>query len=70
MKNRYFIVMYVAKSNTGHIINQGHFETNGHYLSLKGTIDFIRKGSQDAVTNIAITNIIELSKSDYEDWNK
>ncbi len=68
MKNRYFIVMYVAKCSQGHITGQTSMETDGMYLNKKITIQMIKDGGFKDQSQHIITNIIELSKRDYENW--
>jgi len=69
-KGRYFIVMYVSDSSKGHITGQTSFETNGAYLNKLTTIGMISKNGFKDEKQHVITNIIELSKRDYEDWKQ
>jgi hypothetical protein len=63
-KNRYFLVFFTFIK--GGAMGYGHkpFTTNGCYLNMKLTISDIEteNGSSKAV----LTNIIELSKADYD----
>ena len=62
-KNRYFLVFYTDIKDGVHRYGQCLFTTDGCYLNNKLTISDIEteNGSSKAV----LTNIIELSKADY-----
>lgn len=67
-KDRYFIVMYVSNCSKGHVKGQTSFKTDGGYLNKSKSTEMLKgKGFKDE-NQYVITNIIELSKSDYEDW--
>ena len=58
-KNRYFLVFYNGSCNVGMVSGCCDFTTNGFFLNLKQTTN---------VLSITITNIIELTESDFNDW--
>lgn len=69
MKNRYFIVYYVATSMdiNGYTIGDTSFQTKGMFLNRKETIKQIHDINPH-FKNIVITGITELNKKDYKKW--
>jgi len=65
-KERYFLVVYVATSAKGFMRGQIDITTNGYYLNQEGTKKRIK--DKNDVEDIVIINIIEFTKSDFEDW--
>lgn len=66
-KCRYFIVFYLGLIRNGETTGHINFITwDNRYINSKDTIDFLKK--KHSFTHVVITNIIELSKQDYEDW--
>lgn len=63
---RYFIVFYISTHSTG--LGYGHVPstTEGCYLVSKSIEKQIRE--QIGCISLIISNIIELNKSDYDDW--
>lgn len=64
-KERYFIVFFNGDSNRG---TSDVIIENGEYVNRKFIKDHLITHLKDE--SIAVTNIIELSKTDYESWNK
>lgn len=67
-KNRYFLVFYNGSCNVGMVSGCCDFTTNGFFLNLKQTINDLMKVQERNVLSITITNIIELTESDFSDW--
>lgn len=65
---RCFIVFYRANKGNSLVTGYINFITDGCFLNRKKTIEQISESS-DGLTQIVITNIIEISESDYNDWN-
>ena len=67
---RCFIVFYVGtvKDTNGHATGYIEF-TSDDYLNKAKTIEQILLINKNKIRNIAITNIIELSRNDYKTWN-
>lgn len=68
-KKRYFIVFYIGGVGTLTVTGQMNFIVYGGYLERSEVIKQIcetTEGLEDAV----LTNIIELSEADYNDWIK
>jgi len=67
---RYFIVFYVGtiKETNGQAIGYLDFTSN-KYLSKSKTIEQILSKNKNKIKNIAITNIIEISRKDNRTWN-
>lgn len=68
MINRYFIVYYSAITEKGKLENDIAFKTNGRFVNKVKTLELIRKNSSIRIWSIVIKNIIELNKTDYDDW--
>jgi hypothetical protein len=66
---RYFLVFYMFSGKDRGCWGKGiyPFITNGGYLNMKRTNKMILS-ENDTWKEVCIQNIIELSKSDYEDW--
>lgn len=64
--NRFFIVMYCGMANNQWITGQINFRTVDNYLNQKLAVETIEEKS--GVKNAVFTNIIELSKSDYDNF--
>ena len=67
-RDRFFIVMYVSNRPSGHKIGQTSFITEGGYLNKLKTIEMMKKNGYKDECQFVITNIIELSGNDYNDW--
>lgn len=65
---RYFIVFYIAIKGDGRVTGQCGLHTNEGYLSRKGAVNWL-KLQDNELADIVFTNIIELSKEDYESWS-
>lgn len=67
--NRHFLVFYTGVCEDNSIVN-GYcdFTTNGFYLNAKLTISELMKVQQRKVISLVLTNIVELSISDFKDW--
>ncbi len=68
-KIRHFIVFYRGTYGAGSESFGHHgFETeNGHYLNCDAAIELIRK--EHKLLAVGLTNVIELSKKDYDSWS-
>ncbi len=67
---RYFTVMYVAKSDKGHVTGNMDFIVYGDsYINRDETARIIQERNPD-YTGIVTTNIIELNEKDYESWTQ
>lgn len=70
-KKRYFLVSYIANSFNGHTTGLMDFKTKKYYLNRDLTLKQISDKNKDLnLEQIVITNIIEISENDYNDWNK
>lgn len=66
-KKRYFIVCYVGTNNSNEPINgQVNIDTDGCYVKTSSLKKYMKENNKP---NVVITNIIELSKKDFEAWN-
>jgi len=66
-RKRYFIVSYSGKINSNIFVGFTDFSTDGGFLNLKTTIEQIKE--RQGINECVITNIIELSEQDFNDWN-
>ena len=67
--NRYFLVFYSGLcTDYSSTIGCCDFTTNGYYLNSKKTIELLMKNQKKETKSIIITNIVELSESDFNDW--
>jgi len=68
LANRYFIVFYIGNIYNGRVTGYMNFTTyEGCYLNKAMTL--IQLGDKNSeLKEIVITNIIELSESDYREW--
>ena len=68
-QNRHFLAFYTGVCEDNSIVN-GYcdFTTNGHYLNAKKTISDLMKVQRRKVISLVLTNIVELSVSDFQDW--
>lgn len=69
--NRYFITIYELETTTGLKSGQINFTMgNGSFLRREGCSEWIKNTNKHlfTITNVLITNIIELSEQDYNDW--
>ena len=69
VSQRYFIVSYISNVVRGSMTGNLDVVTNGEYLNRVLTIENIRESIKQDCSDIVITNIIELSKIDYESWS-
>ena len=67
LDKRYFNVFYQGIKYGNPVIGSIDMTVNGGYLNLIETINII-KGDNNGMTDVCITNIIELNKADYIDW--
>jgi len=67
--NRHFLVFYTGVFEDNSIVN-GYcdFTTNGYYINAKQTVSELMKVQQRKVISLVLTNIVELSISDFKDW--
>jgi hypothetical protein len=67
--NRFFIVFFMGSTSSGHTRTSfREFSTTDNYLNKSVTFDMLEKST--GLKNITITNIIELNKSDFNDWQQ
>ena len=68
--NRYFLVFYSGICENNSLVN-GYcdFTTNGYYLNGKKIVSELMKVQKRKVTSLVLTNIVELSISDFKDWS-
>jgi len=64
---RYFIVSFSGFNDIGNVTGFIDFSTDGGFLNLKTTIEFIKE--KQGIKECVITNIIEVSEQDFNDWN-
>ena len=64
--SRYFAVAYSGRHEDGIYTGLIDIHTNSGYLNSAGTIESIRKAV--GITNVVITNIIEMTKEDFDSW--
>lgn len=68
LANRYFIVFYIGNVAEGRITGYMDFQTyEGSYLNKAMTLIQLHKNNLK-ITEIVITNIIELKENDYTEW--
>ena len=69
-KKRYFLVSSVSGSPIGNLYAINSVKTNGSYLSCKTFVDMFEQKNDDITKgSTVITNIIEVNKQDYNDFN-
>ena len=68
-KIRHFLVFYTGVCEDNLIVN-GYcdFTTNGYYLNANQTVSELMKVQKRKVISLVLTNIVELSISDFKDW--
>ena len=68
-KNRHFLVFYTGVREDNLIVN-GYcdFTTNGYYLNAEQTVSELMKVQKRKLISLILTNIVELSISDFKDW--
>ena len=64
---RYFIVSFFGLNNLGNVTGFIDFSTDGGFLSCKKTVEQIKKTRK--LKKCVITNIIELTEQDWNDWS-
>jgi len=64
---RYFIVCFSGLNDMGNATGFIDFSTDGGFLNLKTTVEYIKQNQE--LKECIITNIIELSEQDFNDWN-
>lgn len=64
-RKRYFITFYLGKSQSGTIQGQISIVANVGFPPRREMTRIIEENN---VTNVVITNVIELSRKDYEYW--
>ena len=70
-RKRYFILFYTAE--IAGFISEGSTPTGSHeqYPSFKEMVEIIKEANKESgFNNVALTNIIELSKKDFERYNE
>ena len=69
-KNRYFLVFYNGVCEDKSIVNGNCDFTvrKGHFINSNDTISQLKKVQRKKVESLVLTNIIEMSKSDFKDW--
>ncbi len=72
MDDRYFIVCYMANETTRGEVhgNQSHITHEGKYLNQQTLLEDIQQRCHYSITNVVITNIIELSEKDLKEWER
>lgn len=69
--NRYFIAFFIASSDNRRMTGNIATKTGGEYLnSVDIRKDIEEEFEEDEARDVVITNIIELSEQDYNDWIK
>ena len=69
-KKRYFLVSSVSGSPIGNVYAISSFNTNGGYVSAKKFVEVFEQQNGDVTKgSTVITNIIEVSEQDYNDFN-
>jgi hypothetical protein len=63
---RYFIVSYSGKINSNIFVGFADISTDGCFLNLKTTVRHIKE--QQGLKECVITNIMEISEQDFNDW--
>lgn len=67
--NRHFLVFYTGVCEDNSTVHGScDFTTNGYYLNSKQTIHELKKVQLRKVKSLVLTNIVELSVSDFKDW--
>ena len=67
---RYFMTAYIGSSDKGMVNGSMMFQTsNGGYLNRDTCVKMI-EGKGLKTWDVVITNIVEMSESDYQQWNK
>lgn len=64
---RYFIVSYSGKINSNIFVGFTDFSTDGCFLNFKTTVEQIKE--RQGIKECVITNIMEISEQDFNDWN-
>lgn len=64
---RYFIVSFSGFNDIGNVTGFIDFSTDGGFLNLKKTVEHIKQ--KQGINECVITNIIEVSEQDFNDWN-
>jgi hypothetical protein len=64
---RYFIVSFSGINDLGNVTGFIDFSTDGGFLSCKKTIEQIKEKQE--LKECVITNIMEISEQDWNDWN-
>lgn len=68
LANRYFLIFYIGNVPNGKVTGYMNFTTDGCYLNKLKTIEQIKEANKN-LTEIVITNIVEMSESDSKDWH-
>lgn len=63
----YFLVFYMGQLSTGVSYGSAALLVDGPFLNQKKTVDFIKEFG--GFTGCTITNIIRLTKEEYDEWN-
>lgn len=63
---RYFIVSYSGKINSNIFVGFTDFSTDGCFLNFKTTVEQIKE--RQGIKECVITNIMEISEQDFNDW--
>ena len=64
---RYFIVSFSGINDFGNVTGFIDFSTDGGFLICETTIEQIKKNQE--LKKCVITNIMEISEQDWNDWN-
>lgn len=67
-KKRYFIVFYYGIYPAGQGDGSVNVKTDGAYVNFRDITKMLE--NEHNFSQVAFTNIIELSKKDFEDWEK
>ena len=67
--NRYFLVAYIGTHPLGKLTGFVDVTTKGQYLNRRFTIENIKELNKE-LSDIVITNIIEITKEDFNSWNE
>jgi hypothetical protein len=69
LANRYFIVFFIANMDNQKATGYDHFTTyNGEYLNRINVLNQLQEKNK-RLSYFTITNIIELSKTDFKFWD-
>ena len=65
--SRYFSVIYMGQHSLGRLIGSLDITTNGQYINRILTMENIKTANSE-LNDIVITNVIEMTKDDFDSW--